>query len=73
MINKKLDEILNTQKDIAVELAIYNEQLKQHMRRTELLESEVKPLKEHVIRVQNIFWFLTTTIGIIISLKLLVK
>ena len=42
---EKLDERLDT---ISTTLAVNTQSLKEHMKRTEMLESELKPVKAHV-------------------------
>jgi len=42
---ERLDERLDS---IDKHLAVYNQQLIEHIRRTELLENELKPIKKHV-------------------------
>jgi uncharacterized protein (UPF0335 family) len=46
----KLDEKLSS---IDTHLAVYNEQLKIHIKRTEMLELDVEPIKRHVIQVSG--------------------
>ena len=48
----KLDERLDT---IDTHLAVYNEQLKVHIKRTDLLELDVRPIKKHVQNVNFSF------------------
>jgi len=46
--NKKLDRIEERLSNIEQHLAVYNEQLAYHIKRTELLEKQVHPIKQHV-------------------------
>ena len=57
----KLDEKLDA---IDTHLAVYNEQLKIHIKRTELLEADVAPIKEHVIQLNSAIKVVTYIIGI---------
>lgn len=57
----KLDVISRDIGEIKVSVAIQNEQLKEHMRRTDLLETRVEqvatealPVRDHVIFVQKL-------------------
>ncbi len=47
-IEKKLDKIDDRLNSIDQHLAVYNEQLAHHIKRTELLEKQVSPIKQHV-------------------------
>lgn len=70
-IEVKLDSIDKRLDKIDVHLAIYNEQLKEHIRRTNLLEQEMKPVQEHVIAIKGIgkgIAMLATSLGIILSI-----
>lgn len=52
-IEDKVDAISNKLQDTNVILAAQHESLKQHMRRTQLLEEAVKPIERHVSRVEG--------------------
>lgn len=54
-IENKLDSIDRILGKINTHLAVYNEELKEHIRRTELLEREVHPIKVHVLQVKGAF------------------
>jgi flagellar motor component MotA len=65
----KLDERLDS---IDVNLAVYNEQLKEHIRRTELLEEDVSPIKEHVSEVRGFIKLISAAaaiLGIVAAVK----
>lgn len=47
-IFEKLEDLDTRLDNMNVNLAEYNIQLKEHMRRTELLEEELKPVTRHV-------------------------
>lgn len=51
---KKTDQILDRLGKIDVTLAEQHITLKDHIRRTELLESEIKPIKKHVDMVKGL-------------------
>lgn len=53
-IEQKLDDTNEHLASIDATLAAQHESLKAHMRRTELLESEMKPVKEHVAMIQGV-------------------
>lgn len=60
---QKVDKIDERLDHIDKHLAIYNEQLKVHIKRTDLLESEVRPIKDHVNQVRGVFKFLAFIIA----------
>lgn len=47
-LESKIDKIDERLDKIDVHLATYNEQLKIHIKRSETLEEELKPIKSHV-------------------------
>jgi tetrahydromethanopterin S-methyltransferase subunit G len=60
-INSKLDKIVSDIGDIKVTNAVQTEQLKEHMKRSDMLEqrveqvdSELRPIKEHIIVLRGI-------------------
>ena len=60
-IHDKLDQLLSTQADMNVTLAVQAEQLKTHIKRTELAEEnialirdELKPVQQHVSSVNTL-------------------
>jgi hypothetical protein len=55
----KQDKILDKLSVIDTTLAAQHETLKEHIRRTELLESDVAPIKRHVNMVEGIVKFIT--------------
>lgn len=70
-IIKRLDKIENKIDGLSVvsaetnkHLSVYNEQLKIHIKRTEMLEAVVEPIKRHVIMVNGIFKFLAYLAGL---------
>ena len=52
-IDSKLDKIGDRLGSIDSTLAAQHESLKEHMRRTSLLEEDVKPIKNHVAMIQG--------------------
>jgi len=83
-LTDKVDYIKDNITDIKVIQARHDENLKEHMRRTSLLEvsdqriiEELKPIKLHVSQVDGVFKFIavgSTIIGAILgALKLLGK
>lgn len=66
----KLDEKLDA---IDTHLAVYNEQLKIHIKRTEMLEADVAPIKEHIIHIKSITKVVTYLIGISGTLAAIIK
>lgn len=69
-ILNKLDEIARDVADIKAMDAVQNEQLKEHIRRSDLLEarvdqeaSKIDKIQEHVLRVDGVFKFLGLLAG----------
>ena len=65
----KLDDKLDS---IDVHLAVYNEQLKVHIKRTEMLEEDMQPIKQHVHEVSVMFKFLgfvMAAVGVFAAVK----
>lgn len=59
-VREKLDAIVNKQSEHNTELAVYNQSLKEHMRRTDvaeeaisLLDSRVMPIEQHVVFINR--------------------
>lgn len=52
-IEEKIDKISDKQTEMAIILAAQHESLKQHMRRTDLLEKAIEPIKRHVSMVNG--------------------
>ena len=70
-IEEKLDRIDRRIDSIDKHLAVYNTQLKFHIKRTDMLEEEVKPLKSGLIKAQGAMMFigvLATVISIGVAL-----
>jgi len=57
-IENKIDAIAHRINAIDVTLAAQHESLKDHIRRTELLEAQVEPIKEHVDGLKGVVHFL---------------
>lgn len=54
-VDDKVDKLNEKLASIDKTLAINTESLVEHMRRTELLESELKPVSKHVILMESAF------------------
>ena len=70
-IEEKLDRIDRRIDSIDKHLAVYNTQLKFHIKRTDMLEEEVNPLKSGLIKAQGAMMFigvLATVISIGVAL-----
>ena len=70
-IEEKLDKIDRRIDNIDKHLAVYNTQLKFHIKRTDMLEEEIQPLKAGVIKAQGAMMFvgvLATVISIGVAL-----
>ncbi len=62
-MDEKLDKVLEHNKNTDVTLAIQAEQLKYHILRTDLLQKELEPLKEHTNMVRAIIKVVTVLFG----------
>lgn len=58
----KIDSKLDDMHEVQVR---HDENLKEHMRRTELLETELKPIKKHVDKVSTVGQFLLGAVGLL--------
>ena len=58
-IHGKLDKFDERLDNIDTHLAVYNEQLKVHIKRTEMLEEDVAPIKDHVNQVKGAIKLIT--------------
>ena len=58
MLDKKIDEIKQDISEIKTHLAVYNEQLKIHIKRSDLLEEKLQPIENHVVMVHGIMKFI---------------
>lgn len=52
-IEAKLDDLVERQGEMNVTLEKQHQSLRDHMRRTQLLENEIKPVKKHVAMVEG--------------------
>ena len=57
-INQKLDKIDQRIDNIDKHLAVYNAELKFHVKRTDMLEEEIKPIKSSLIKAQGALCFI---------------
>ena len=66
-IEAKVDKVDQRLDKVDTHMAVYNQELKDHIRRTELLEDAVKPIQEHVHKVTGALKVIAST-GIILSI-----
>jgi hypothetical protein len=74
-IEEKVDKIHDAIKSIDVTLAGQHVSLAEHIRRTELLETEVRPIKEHVAFMQaclRLIGAITVGLGLALTVKQLI-
>lgn len=71
-LHSKVDKIDDRLDKVDKHLAIYNEQLTIHIKRSEMLEEDMKPVKEHVHQVKGIFKFISI-IGVIAGIAAAIK
>lgn len=64
-IYNKLEKLDGTVAEINITLAEQHLSLKEHMRRTALLEKQMQPVKRHVENMHAIGWFLLKLLGVI--------
>ena len=57
-IENKLDKIDQRIDKIDKHLAVYNSELKFHIKRTDLLEQELKPIKSSLVKAQGALCFI---------------
>ena len=69
-IEDKIDKLDTKLDSVDVHLAVYNEQLKIHIKRTELIEKDLVPIKSHVqqVRGAGILLTLIATLVTIVSI-----
>lgn len=75
-INKKLDKIIDVQGEQAVTLARLTVSVEEHVRRTNILEDDMGPIKDHVSMVNGalkLIGVLGILAGIAEAIILLVK
>lgn len=65
----KLDSRID---DLTLISARHDENLKEHMRRTEILESELRPVKTHINMVQGVGAFIAT-LALLATIYMVVK
>ena len=69
-IENKLEKIDERIDSIDKHLAVYNSQLRFHIKRTDMLEEELKPLKSSLIKAQGAIMFiglLATIISVVVA------
>lgn len=77
---EKLDKIQEDIGEIKTHLAVYNEQLKVHIKATRMLEEQMKPVQKHV-QIMNLIWkilwivsgMIVSIVGIVAAIKLIVS
>ena len=70
-IDRKLEKIAERIDSIDKHLAVYNSQLRFHIKRTDLLEKDIEPLKAHLNKTQGILTFIgvaATIITVVVAL-----
>ena len=70
-IEKKIDDTLEHMSNIDVTLAMQHVSLAEHIRRTELLENDIIPIKSHVAMVHGglkVLGVIALVLGIIVSI-----
>ena len=72
-MKEDITEIKERLSSIDTHLAVYNEQLSYHIKRTDLLEKKIEPIDKHVHRVESIFWFVSSSLIIFVAIKTLLK
>lgn len=61
-LEKKIDKLFDKVASIDSTLAAQHESLKEHIRRTELLETRIEPIEKHVIVMNSLRKLLTTAV-----------
>ncbi len=75
-IERKLDDSNDHLASIDVTLAMQHESLRDHIRRTTLLEQELRPIKRHVDMVSGVLKFIViigVILGIVAAIQSLTK
>lgn len=70
-IEKKVDDTNEHLSSIDITLAAQHQSLRDHIRRTALLEQELKPIKKHVNMVDGVVKFLAVVATVLAVLKAL--
>lgn len=71
-LHAKIDKIDERLDEIDKHLAVYNNQLEIHIKRSELLEQDIKPIKAHIYQVKGagiLLALLSTIVGLIAAVK----
>jgi hypothetical protein len=75
-IEEKLDRIDERLDSLDKNMAVNNTLLEYHIKRTDMLEEEVKPLKGHVLKAQGVLVFigvLSTLVAVAVSVLNIIK
>ena len=74
-IDRKLEKIDERIDNIDKHLAVYNSQLRYHIKRTDMIEKDIEPLKVHLNKTHGILTFIgviatvITVVATIVSIK----
>jgi hypothetical protein len=72
-IEQQLEKLADNLNRINVELGVYNEQLKLHIKRTQLLEERLEPVVKHVNNVQFVASVAGWVFGALIAIGTLIS
>lgn len=72
-MSKSLERLDTSVDTISITLAVQAEQLKTHIRRTELLEAALKPVQEHVNRVNALILLLGGLFAVLGAVKTVIE
>lgn len=67
-VREKLDHIVHKQSEHTTELAVYNQSLKEHMRRTDIAEKALHILEDRVSPVEHHIMFVNRSVKVFIGL-----
>lgn len=79
-MDKKLDKIADDISEIKTQLAVYNEQLKYHIKRSDqadsaikLVDERIKPIEKHVLFINNVSKFMAIIGSLLVGLASIYK
>ena len=72
-LEPKIDKIIEDMHAVKTHLAVYNEQLKIHIKRSETLESKIEPIEEHVYMMNGALKVLGVVSAIVAIVAGLIK
>lgn len=67
-VRVKLEDIMSKQSSHTTELAVYNQSLKEHMRRTSIAEDSIKNLDVRVIPIEHHVLFISRSTKVLVTL-----